>query len=104
MRVTFFTSESGRSQPADFLRSVETSVRHDIAADMETLRLHGTRGPVQVKPIVGARPMMELKTGQYRTFFVRHGDEFTVLHICKKQDQKHGIEVARRRMQEVLEA
>lgn len=103
MIVSYYTSESGRSQPADFLRELAVRFRIAIMSDLEALRLHGDKAPVQTRTIKGARPMFEIKTDQYRTLCVRTTEEIVVLHICKKQDQKRGIEVARKRMSEILE-
>ena len=47
--------------------------------------------------------MKEIRTGQYRTYFVADRGELWVLGCCKKQDQRHAIEVAAARMRLVLE-
>jgi phage-related protein len=46
---------------------------------------------------------MEIKNGGYRTFFFVDRGELWVLHCCRKQDQRHGIEVASERMKQVQE-
>ena len=46
--------------------------------------------------------MMEIRTDDYRTFFVVDRSEMWVLHCCKKQDQRRGIGVAAERMRLVL--
>lgn len=102
MKVTYYTTEAGRSQPVDFLRELDRKLAAQIAADITALAEYGDRAPIQTRAIGGARPMVEIKTGGYRTFFVRVSESIVVLHICKKQDQKRGIEVAAKRMKEVL--
>jgi phage-related protein len=59
--------------------------------------------PVSIKSIKGHAPLLDLRTGQYRTFFVMDRAEMWILHCCKKQDQRHGIEMADERMRMVLE-
>lgn len=47
--------------------------------------------------------MFEIRTGGYRTFFVVDRDAMWILHCCKKDDQRRGIDVADDRMRMVLE-
>lgn len=56
-----------------------------------------------MRAIKGHRPLYEIRTGGYRTFCVDVEDTTWVLHICKKQDQRRGIEVASKRMERILE-
>ena len=102
MGVIFFNSASGRSPPLDFLRALEADDRAYILSDLQRLEREGDKAPISKKPIKGHKPMWEVRTGGYRTFFVRQGEAFTVLHVCKKQDQRRGIEVAATRMKHVL--
>ncbi len=64
---------------------------------------HGIKAPASIRSITGHAPMMEIRTGGYRTFFVVDRGEMWVLNCCKKQDQRHGIGIAADRMKLVLE-
>jgi len=73
--------------------------RAAILADILGVAEHGRRAPVSVKTITGAHGLMEIRTHGFRTFFaIRAGAVLWVLHACRKQDQWHGIEVAKARM------
>lgn len=102
MGVSFFQTDSGRSPPLDFMRALEATDRAYILADLQRLEQEGDKAPISKKPIQGHKPLWEVRTGGYRTFFVRQGAAFTVLHVCKKQDQRRGIELASTRMKQVL--
>ena len=103
MLVRFFATEAGRSQPVEFLDAMDS--RDQAAQIMRDIRdrgQHGDRAPVSVRAIKGYRPLYEIRTGGYRTFCVDDGGTTWVLHICKKQDQRRGIEAARKRMEAIL--
>ena len=68
---------------------------------IHTLAEHGDNAPVSRKPVKGCSPMRQLTTGGYRTFYYIADNTVVVLHVCKKQDQKHGIQLAYRRMKEL---
>jgi phage-related protein len=102
MVVRFHESEAGRSQPRDYLASLPDKDRAYILADLQQLEVHADRAPISKKPIKGHSPMWEVRTGRHRTLFVRLGETFWVLHICKKQNQAHGIDVAATRMKALM--
>ncbi len=100
--VGYFSTESGRSQPLEFLKDLETRDAAAIQADIYALSLYGERAPVSMRPIRGCPPLWEFRTGRYRTFYVFHGQRVWILHVCKKQDQERGITAACKRMKQVL--
>jgi hypothetical protein len=100
VKVVYFQTEAGRSQPVEFIDRLEADDAAAILADIEALRHHGDRAPIQMRSIKGYRPMMEIKTGGFRTFFVRRGEVVWILHVCKKQDQQRGIRAAAARMKQ----
>jgi phage-related protein len=102
VEVRFYPLDEGRSQPLDFLRALPARERATIEADLQTLGRHeGRGGPLSLKPIKGHSPMWELRTWGYRTLFFHHEGSIVVLHVCKKQDQRAGIEAAARRMKQL---
>jgi hypothetical protein len=101
LEVTLFSTAAGRCQPADFLGGLEKSWRVAIMTDIEAVATHGFRAPASVKAIKGHRPMCEIRTGGFRTFFAIKGNTLWVLHICKKQDQERGIDAASSRMRDL---
>lgn len=105
MRVAYYELVSGRSPPRDFIASLAEPFRGSIRADVHTLAEHSgsIHAPVQTKAIKGHAPLHEIKTGGYRTFYYCESDLLVVVHVCKKQDQKHGIAIAYKRMRELRE-
>jgi hypothetical protein len=102
LEVRLFATASGRSQPRDFLASLPPADSACIAADIVAVAEKGRQAPVSVKSIKGVRGLLEIRTLGFRTFFTIRDGTLWVLHACRKQDQWHGIEVARARMR-VLE-
>ncbi len=99
LEVRFFTTAAGRSQARDFLASLPAADSSAISADILAVAERGRRAPVSAKAITGVRGLMEIRTYGYRTFFTtRDGTTLWVLHACRKQDQWHGIEMARTRL------
>ena len=69
MQVRFFATESGRSQPVEFLDGLDDRDQAaQIMRDIADLAALGRSAPVSVKSIRGHRPMIEIRTGGYRTF------------------------------------
>jgi phage-related protein len=101
--VRFFATDAGRSQPTEFLGALPVRDRAQIVADITALRDHGLQAPISMKPIKGRpnRGLFEIRTGGFRTLFCQKSGVVWVLHVCKKQDQGAGIEVARARMKKV---
>ena len=100
--MVLYQTDAARSQAADFLEALPAWERGQLKADFHVLERYGTKGPLSTKPIKGHKPMWEVRTLGFRSFFVQAEDAYVVLHICKKQDYLHGIEVAAKRMGRIL--
>jgi phage-related protein len=99
MEMRYYRTDAGRSQPEEFLASLEPKYRQSIIADLFLMSKHGDKAPISKRPVVGYSPIWELRTGGYRTMFVRVVDVYWVLHACKKQDEKRGYELSWKRYQ-----
>lgn len=101
--VRLFTTEAGRSQPADFFAGLPPRDRAQILADISALRDHGIQAPISMKPIKGGpnRGLFEIRTGGFRTLLCWKAGVIWILHVCRKQDQDAGIEAARARMKKL---
>jgi phage-related protein len=101
--VVFYTSPAGRQPARDALDDLDGERRAQVLADIVAFSERGMRSAVSWKAIKGQpnRPMMELRTRDIRTLFIAVGQKMTVLHVCRKQDQVRGIEVARKRMKDL---
>lgn len=109
MRITFHTSKSGRSYFEDWLESVFPSDRASILAVFDDIRQYGFKAMgCQFRQLEGKLWEIKIRTagGGWRFFYVMLSlDEMYVLHWYKKKGQrapKHELEVARRRLKEVL--
>lgn len=100
LEIVYFTTAAGRSQAIDFMSALQSGEAALVLSDIEAVATHGFRAPASVKTIKGHRPLCEIRTGRYRTFFAILDGRLVVLHICKKQDQQRGIEAAYRRLKE----
>ena len=98
MRVGYYETGTGRSAPRDFIDRIAEPFRGS-----DTVAEHGAKAPVSMKPVTGRSPMWEIRTGGYRIFYYFAEDMVVVLHVCKKQDQRRGIEIAGKRMNELRE-
>ncbi len=99
LTVRFFENPSGRSPPRDFLVDLPAADRACILADVIRVAEMGRYAPVSIKAIAGRRGLREIRTRGFRTFFsVDSRAVLWVLHVCRKQDQRHGIEMAAMRM------
>ncbi len=102
--IRYFALQGQRASPVvEFIETLEARFRAAILSDIERVAGYGFKAPVSMKSIKGHTPMMEIRNGGYRTFFVVDRGEMWILHCCKKQDQRPGIEVASDRMKLVLE-
>jgi len=104
LTIRYFGLEGQRSSPAnDEIMAVPARFRSAVRSDIDAVAEHGLKAPASIRSITGHTPMKEIRTGQYRTYFVADRGELWVLGCCKKQDQRHAIEVAAARMRLVLE-
>lgn len=104
LEIRLFTTAAGRCPPRDFLESLPDRDYALIAADIEAMRVHGLHAPIATRGIKGkhARGLMELKVGNFRVFYcVKRGPLIWILHVCKKEHQRNGIEVAVQRMRQL---
>lgn len=102
LAIRYYANASGRSQPRDFLDSIETRYSVQAYADIEAVAEHLDRAPVSMKPIKGRRYLYEIRVGGYRVFYFVRRQTLWVLHACRKSDQLRGIEAASRRLQEIM--
>ena len=98
--VRFHETAMGRSQPRDFLGELPRKDRMLVAADIEALRVHGLTAPISTRIIEGEqnRGLVEIRTGNFRTFYCMKRGIVWILHVCKKEHQRRGIETATARM------
>lgn len=102
--IQYFTYEGDDVGPVlAALEAIPARFRAAIVSDIERVAEYGFKAPVSVKSIKGHSPMIEIRTGGYRTFFVVDRNEMWILACCKKQDQRRTIDVAQDRMRLVLE-
>jgi phage-related protein len=105
LTLHFFKLEGQKRSPArEAVDAVPERFGAAIYLDLEVIAEHvAADAPASVKSITGHTPLKEIRTGGYRAFFVVDRGELWVLHCCKKQDQRRGIELAAQRMKLVLE-
>lgn len=105
MRVTFYTTASGRSPVLNYIEDLAKSERARVleALDqIENLGFDAVR--IQFRQIEGK--LWEIKVSQHRVFYVLiKSEEMVLLHAYKKQGQKLPTkekEIARKRIKEIL--
>jgi phage-related protein len=102
LTVMYYETAAGRSQAIEFLAALPVKQRAEIVADIEALRLAGWDAPISCRWIRGHHPMMEIRTGGFRTYCVVRNRVVWILHVGKKQTQQRDIETASTRMKHVL--
>jgi phage-related protein len=102
LAVDFYTTEAGRQPARESLDSLPAADRAYILTDLAAYARDTRRAPVSWKPIKGHRPMNELRTGRFRTFFVVSEGTLWVLGVCKKDNQEREIAAAGARMKRLL--
>ncbi|MEN9723005.1 MAG: hypothetical protein RJB38_991 [Pseudomonadota bacterium] len=109
MRIEFHRARTGKSYFEDFLGEVEVQDRAAILAVFADIRIHGFNAlGCQFRQIEGKLWEIKIRTsgGGWRFFYVTLApDLIYVLHSYKKQGQKapkHELDVARKRLKEVL--
>ena len=105
MRVTFYTTASGRSPVLSYIHDLNTQEKARVLAALSDVEVHGLDAiRVMFRQIEGK--LWEIKISAHRIFYVLlRGDEMVLLHAYKKQGQKlptRERETALKRMQEVL--
>ncbi|MGE3975273.1 MAG: type II toxin-antitoxin system RelE/ParE family toxin [Bdellovibrionales bacterium] len=109
MKVSFFTSFSGRCYVEDFIDGLSRSDQAAILAVLKDVEGYGFSAVgCQFRQIEGKLWEIKIKapTGGYRIFYAMlSSSEMMCLHAYKKQGQKapkKELEVARKRLKEVL--
>lgn len=101
--IMYFRLETQKKSPAiSALEDIPEPFRAALVEDIEAIAERESWSGVSVKAITGHSPMAEVRTDQYRAFFVVNHRVLWVLHACKKQDQKRAIKLAAERMDLVL--
>lgn len=105
MKVTFYTTASGRSPVWDYLEDLDKGERARILEGLDQIEEYGFDAlKVRFRQIEGK--LWEIKISKHRVFYVIvELDEIILLHAYKKQGQKLPLkerEVALKRMKEVL--
>lgn len=105
MRVTFYTTPSGRSPVVDYIHDLAIPERAKLLEALSQIEDYGFDAiKVRFRQIEGK--LWEIKTSSHRVFYVVVGlEELILLHAYKKQSQKMPLkerEIAIRRMKEVL--
>lgn len=109
MRVSFFSSNSGRCYVEVFIDDLSAGDRAVVVAVLKGIEIHGlSAAGCQFRQIEGKLWEIKIKApnGGYRIFYVLvASDEIMCLHAYKKQGQKapkKELEIARKRLKEVL--
>ncbi len=102
--IRYYRLEGQRTSPVvEAIDAVPAKFRAAILSDIELVGEYGFSAPVSLRSVKGHTPMVEIRTGAYRTFFVVDRGELWVLGCVKKQDQDRGIESAAKRMRVILD-
>lgn len=108
MNVLYYRKASGKLPVREYIDALPEADRAGITGDLELIAARGLINvPVETRHLGGL--LWELKTGtghQQRLFyFIRRGEDFILLHACKKQKkgaQPGDVKKARDRMNEVI--
>ena len=105
MRVTFYTTASGRSPVLDYVRDLSKPEHARLLQALDQIERHGFDAVrVQFRQIEGK--LWEIRVSAHRVFYVLiEREEMVLLHAYKKQGQKLPLkerEVAIKRMKELL--
>lgn len=102
--ILYFAYEGQEASPVvAVIEQIPARLRAAILSDIERVAEYGFKSPVSIRSIKGHSPLLEIRTRGFRTFFVVDRDEMWILHCCKKDDQRRGIDLADERMRMVLE-
>jgi len=105
VKVTFYTTISGRSPVVDYIKDLSVQERARLLEALSQIEQSGFDSVrVQFRQIEGK--LWEIKVSAHRIFYVLvEREEMVVLHAYKKQSQKLPLKektVAVKRMKEVL--
>jgi len=105
MKVTFYTTASGRSPVLDYIQQLPKQEKARLLEALEQIENHELEAiRVRFRQIDGK--LWEMKVSAHRIFYVLiNADEMVLLHAYRKQGQKlppNERAVAVKRMNEVL--
>ena|SRR3989338_4096048 len=105
MKVSFYTTASGRSPVLDYIQDLSKPERARLLEALDQVEHYGFDAVrMQFRQIEGK--LWEIKVSAHRVFYVMvRMEEMILLHAYKKQGQKMPLrerEVAIKRMKEVL--
>jgi phage-related protein len=105
MKVTFYTTASGRSPVLDYIRELAKPERARVLEALDQIERYGFDAVrLQFRQIEGK--LWEIRVSAHRVFYVLiQREEMVLLHAYKKQGQKLPLkerEVAMKRMKELL--
>lgn len=105
MKITFYTTFSGRSPVLDYIKDLPKKERARLLEALDQIEQNSFDSVrVQFRQIEGK--LWEIKISAHRVFYVLvEREEMVLLHAYKKQGQKMPLrerEVAIKRMKEVL--
>jgi phage-related protein len=105
LKVTFYTTASGRSPVLDYIRDLSKPERARLLEALDQIERYGFDAVrVQFRQIEGK--LWEIRVSAHRVFYVLiQQEEMVLLHAYKKQGQKLPLrerEVAMKRMKELL--
>jgi hypothetical protein len=103
LELKYYETNSGRSEPVDYISELPARLRAQVLADLEALRIYGNDAPISLKRISGYAPMFEVRVGGQRVYCVVHRETVWVLQAGAKDQQRRDIEKAARRMSHVKE-
>ncbi|MDO8461893.1 MAG: type II toxin-antitoxin system RelE/ParE family toxin [Deltaproteobacteria bacterium] len=105
MKVSFYTTASGRSPVLDYIHDLQKQERARLLEALHQIEQYGFDAmKTQFRQIEGK--LWEIKVSAHRVFYVLvEREEMVLLHAYKKQGQRLPLkerEVAIKRMKEVL--
>ena len=105
MKITFYTTASGRSPILDYIHGLSKQDRARLLEALDQVEQYGFDAVrTQFRQIEGK--LWEIKVSAHRVFYVMiQREEMVLLHAYKKQGQKMPLrerEVAIKRMREIL--
>jgi len=107
-KIEFFATVRGKSPVVEFIDGLQARERAKVIYHLELLSKFGINlRKAHARPLVGHKPLRELKPGPIRLVYFAHKDRrFIILHAFRKKGRKtpqQHIEKAKRRMDEFLE-
>lgn len=113
MDVRFYETEAGEKPAREYMRTRDADQRHLIGRKIRLIQdpkvTNIRQAGVDVKSVTDHEPLMELRIGYHRVFYVVLSVEklpvMWLLHACQKDTEKAArgdIAVSERRMKELM--